>query len=95
MGAWAEESNRKLFQRLQYMPVNLTGKNRRASSRAGKVRKKLSYSRTDVFSDSYGLRFSGNINFPLNDDTRISSLQQLLLRWFGIGRHDDLEEESI
>jgi hypothetical protein len=90
MGAWAEVME-EFFKHLQYMPVHLATRiGSHGPDQEGE--KNPSYSKTDVFSNSYGLRFSSSIDVPLNDDTRISSLQQLLLRWFEIGRHD-LEEE--
>lgn len=92
MGAWAEVID-EFFKHLQYMPVHFTARTGgHGPDREGE--KKLTYSKTDVFSDSYSLHFSDVMSFPLTNDTRISSLQQLLLRWFGIGKHDDLEEES-
>lgn len=90
MGAWAEVME-EFFKHLQYMPTAILTKV--AVQGPGHEREeRLSYSQKDVFADGYSLRFAGDLGSFHQDTAWTRSLRQLLLRWLGIGTHDDLEE---
>lgn len=91
IGAWSDIAN-VFFKNLQYMPARMvTGRPQGARTENTDTGQRL-YTAQDVFSDSYGLpsfnRIMGGLGFGADD--RVTSLRQLLLRWFG---HKD--EESV
>lgn len=93
IGAWSEIAS-VFFRNLQYMPIRprpniAAGGNHQQQEDTARV-----YSAEDVFSDSYGLP-SITRHLPhefMGGDDRITSLRQLLLRWFGL--KDDSEQDN-
>ena len=85
IGAWADIAN-VFLRNLQYMPTRMvtsrgsgTGANR---ERGGQIH----YTAEDVFSENYSLPIFSPLTSTMitpNFDDRVTSLRQLLMRWFG------------
>jgi hypothetical protein len=88
LGAWTEIME-MLLKHLQYMPISLLRKAPNDREKSGGPRL---YSESDVFASGYGLHFPANPMAPIGHDSWPKSFQQLLLRWLGVGLHDDGEE---
>lgn len=85
IGTWSDISN-VFLRNLQYMPSRAAFSPRLVARGERTSEINQVYSAEDVFSDSYGLpRFTGHFT-QLTDgfDDRVTSLRQLLLRWFGL-----------
>lgn len=95
IGAWSDIAN-VFLRNLQYMPKRM-GEDRAhggGDSREGQGQQH--YTAEDVFSDSYGLPASHLLTmaFPAGFDDRVTSLRQLLMRWFGYKDEED-QESSV
>jgi len=85
IGTWSDISN-VFLRNLQYMPSRAAFSPRLVARGERSTETSRVYSAEDVFSDSYGLpRFTRHFT-QLADgfDDRVTSLRQLLLRWFGL-----------
>lgn len=93
IGAWAEIAN-VFFRNLQYMPVRTRPTRTIGDGHQKPEDAERAYSAEDVFSDSYGLpSFAHHLPHELmGSDDRVTSLRQLLLRWFGM--KDDSNQEK-
>lgn len=86
VGAWAETLD-VLCKHLQYMPARVTGHSQIGKHRDGQDENRtLAYTADDVFASDYHIPSLGALTLPVDGraDRRIRSLQQLLLRWFGM-----------
>lgn len=93
IGAWSDIAN-VFLRNLQYMPSRMattrvagTGANR---ERAGQTH----YTAEDVFSESYSLPTFSSLTTAMmaaSFDDRVTSLRQLLMRWFGYKEEDEVE----
>jgi hypothetical protein len=91
IGAWKEVFN-VFCGHLQYMPSRVSSSG--VGRLEGKTKKLAEYTADDVFSNSYGLPYLGSGIKALGDDDRVRSLQQMLLKWFGIAVYDEEAEAS-
>lgn len=92
LGAWKEVMD-VFCKYLQYMPLRSSGWGRGKGIR--RSRNLAEFTVEDVFSSAYGLpNFGSAIRAGLVED-RIHSLQQMLLRWFGIPANDDTDTENV
>lgn len=90
IGAWKDILD-VFCKHLQYLPSRSSGWGRAGIDHQAK--KLAEYTAQDVFSTAYGLPSLGSaVRAGLADD-RVQSLQQMLLRWFGI--HSPEESEAI
>jgi hypothetical protein len=78
-----------LLKHLQYMPISSL---KRDPKDEEKSRGPRFYSESDVFASGYGLHFPASPMAAIGYDSWPKSFQQLLLRWLGVGLHDDSEE---
>jgi len=92
IGAWADIAN-VFFRNLQYMPSRMATTQMRGTQTGNPDQEPRLYTAQDVFSDTYGLptinQVMGGMGFGADD--RVTSLRQLLLRWFGHKEEDVLE----
>ncbi len=96
IGAWSEIAN-VFFRNLQYMPLRATGSRFTSDGSRNPGEAQPVYSAGDVFADSYGLpSFTRHLPHELaNSDDRVTSLRQLLLRWFGLKDDSDPDKPPI
>jgi hypothetical protein len=86
IGAWKEVLD-VFCKHLQYLPPRGWGWGRRKGD--PRTKKLAEFTAQDVFSSAYGLPSLGSaVRAGLVDD-RVHSLQQMLLRWFGIHSQDE------
>ena len=91
IGAWKEILD-VFFKHLQYLPPRSSWWSGTKGDRRAK--KLAEFTAEDVFSTAYGLPSLGSaIRGGLVDD-RVHSLQQMLLRWFGIQTQDETDLEG-
>jgi hypothetical protein len=94
IGAWSEIAN-VFFRNLQYMPVRTKLIRATGDGHQRPEDTVMAYSAEDVFSESYGLpSFTRHLPHEvMGSDDRVTSLRQLLLRWFGL--KDDSDQENL
>jgi HKD family nuclease len=91
IGAWKEVLD-VFCKHLQYLPPRGSGWGQVKGDRRAKIL--AEFTAKDVFSTTYGLPSLGSaVRGGLVDD-RVHSLQQMLLRWFGIHSQDEPEPEG-
>lgn len=93
IGAWADIGN--IFLRnLQYMPQRMGERRVQGAAAARAENVQRHFTAEDVFSDSYGLPSPHSMSIPLPSgfDERVTSLRQLLMRWFGYRDEPDAED---
>ncbi|MFZ5448934.1 MAG: hypothetical protein ACOZFS_09900 [Thermodesulfobacteriota bacterium] len=88
LGAWTEIME-MLLKHLQYMPISSIRKTPKVPGGSGRPRL---YSESDVFASGYGLHFPASPMTPIGYGSWPKSFQQLLLRWLGVGLHEDSGE---
>lgn len=96
IGTWSDISN-VFLRNLQYMPSRAAFSPRLVARGERTSEINQVYSAEDVFSDSYGLpRFTGHFS-QLADgfDDRVTSLRQLLLRWFGLKEKPEIDDPPV
>jgi len=84
IGAWADIAN-VFFRNLQYMPSRMTTTQVRGVGTGNPNQEQRLYTAQDVFSDTYRLPTINQVmgGMGIGADDRVTSLRQLLLRWFG------------
>ena len=95
IGAWSDIAN-VFLRNLQYMPKRMAEGRTHGGGGSRDEQGQQHYTAEDVFSDSYGLPASHQLAmaFPAGFDDRVTSLRQLLMRWFGYKDEED-QESSV
>lgn len=94
IGAWAEIAD-IFYRHLKYMPTKSAAGHYGSAEAGEKPSGVRPYTERDVFSDGYGLP---SLAFPIDRistqlDDRVTSLRQLLFRWFGLKEKEEAEPE--
>lgn len=93
IGAWTGIMD-FFYKNMQYAPPIIS---RRLHNQSNITDQKVAveYTADDVFSSNYNLPYNRSVAISLDEENRISSLQQLFLRWFGIAKLDPVEETPV
>lgn len=96
IGAWSDIAN-VFFRNLQYMPARVATVRLLTNRSDGTLAGTQLYTAQDVFSESYGLPAFNRImgDMGIGADDRVTSLRQLLLRWFGHKDEEVVEADQV
>lgn len=95
-GAWADVLD-VFCKHLRYMPMSRTGRGASRLTDGGGADENTQFTAADVFSPDYRIPNLASIRIPLalGGNAHVESLQQLLLRWFGVPAEEpEVEDET-